>query len=240
MSTELLYMNDSYLKEFEAKIIKIIDENKILLDKTAFYPVGGGLPSDTGVIIYRDFTTRVTNVFKDKTTGNVIHEVEMLGPLKENLNIIGRIDWDRRYKIMRMHTGLHALIGVLNKKTKALVTGNQIKPERSRVDVNIEKPDATLIKQIFDETNKLLKEGREVRIFYMEREKALEIPGLIKLAKALPPAVKILRIVEIVGVDIQPDGGPHVRNTREVGELVFLKLENKGKNNRRIHFTLSP
>ncbi len=238
VGTRMLFQDDSYLREFDARIVRVL-EGGVVLDQTAFNPVGGGLVSDTGYIVLGDKRYVVKEVRKDRETGEVVHYLDRTEGLVEGMLVRGVIDWERRYRIMRMHTGLHVLIAVMNVRYGALVTGNQVRPDRSRVDVNLEKPDVEVVRRAFEEANNVLAEGRPVKVYYLEREKALEIPGIVKLAKAMPPNLKVLRIVEIEGVDIQADGGPHVRNTREVGKLEFLKLENKGRNNRRIYFTLS-
>ncbi len=238
--TRLLYMDDSYVKEFDAKVT-MTGEGWFCLDQTAFYPRGGGLCSDTGFVIRSSGEKlRVREVVKDRETSAVKHLIEGDTRLEEGESVRGVIDWDRRYRVMRMHTGLHVLISVLNRKAGVLVTGNQVNPDRSRVDVNLEKPDRRLVEEAFEEANSILAKDIEVKIYYLPREEAMRIPGVVKLARAMPPSVEKLRIVEIPGVDIQADGGPHVRSTREVGKLVFLKLENKGRNNRRIYFTIEP
>lgn len=234
--TKLLYMDNSYLKEFEAEVVEVND-NEVVLDQTAFYPKGGGLPEDTGVILKGEEKYIVDQVRKEED--KVFHHVTSLG-LKVGDKVKGMIDWEKRYTIMRMHTGIHALASVFNRRTGALITGNQVGVEKSRLDVNIEKFDRKLIEEVFLETNEELAKGRNVKIYYLPREEAFKIPGIVKLAEAMPPNVEKLRIVEIEGLDIQADGGPHVLNTREVGELVLNKVENKGKNNRRVYFTLKP
>ncbi|MDK2371872.1 MAG: alanyl-tRNA editing protein AlaXM [Candidatus Korarchaeota archaeon] len=234
--TELLYMDDSYLKEFEAEVVEVSGD-RVVLDRTAFYPVGGGLPSDTGVLLKGSEEYRVEEVRKE---GGKVWHIVPGHSLSPGDGVRGVIDWDRRYRVMRMHTALHALIAVMNQKFGVLVTGNKVAPDRSRVDVNLEKPDRELVEKVIAETNEELAKGLPVKIYYLPREEAMKIPGIVKLARALPPSVQKLRIVEIEGLDIQADGGPHVSNTKEVGRIVFLRLENKGKNNRRIHFTLEP
>lgn len=236
METELLYMDDCYLREFDAIVISV-DGKRVQLNRTAFYPLGGGLPSDTGRLLRGSDEFEVLEVRKEG--GAIWHSLREQG-LSEGDSVKGILDWERRYRIMRMHTALHTLIAVLNAKHGVLVTGNNVSYDRSRVDVNLERPDRELVEDAIAETNKLLSEGRSVKIYYLEREEAMRIPGIVKLAKALPPEIEKLRIVEIEGVDIQADGGPHVRNTIEVGQIVFLDMENKGKNNRRIYFTLTP
>ncbi len=232
-------MDDSYIKEFNAVVVEVLDDG-IVLDKTAFNPRGGGLVSDTGFLFLKDIKYNVVEVYKDKESGRIIHKLDKIEGLSPGTEIKGVIDWNRRYRIMRMHTGLHVLISLFNNKAGVLVTGNQVAPDKSRVDLNLEKPDKDFILKVFDEANKIISENRPVKIYYLDREEALRIPGIVKLAKAFPPSIKRLRIVEIEGIDIQADGGPHVRNTGEIGRLVFQKLENKGKNNRRIYFTIEP
>jgi Ser-tRNA(Ala) deacylase AlaX len=172
-----------------------------------------------------------------KSSGSVVHELEREAPPASS-RVTGVIDWERRYRLMRMHTGLHVLGAIFYTRLKALVTGNQIGVDKSRVDLSLEEFNRELVEEVFDEANRVLNEGREVKIYYLTREEAFKIPGIVKLAKAMPPQVDKLRIVEIVGVDIQADGGPHVSNTREVGRLVLLKTESKGRRNKRVYFTL--
>ena len=234
--TELLYMDNSYLKEFEAKVLEVLGD-EVVLDRTAFYPRGGGLPEDTGVIVKGQERYLVDRVRKEGD--KVFHHIAFKG-LREGDMVRGIIDWERRYTIMRMHTGLHALASVFNRKTGALITGNQVGTDVSRLDVNIEKFDRMLIEEVFSETNGELSKNRNVKIYYLSREEAFKIPGIVKLAEAMPPNIERLRIVEIEGLDVQADGGPHVSNTREVGLLKLVKLENKGKNNRRVYFSLEP
>ena len=238
MKTKLLYQDDSYLREFDAKVVEVVSEG-VVLDQTAFNPVGGGLVSDTGFLTSDGRRYQVKEVRVDKNRGEVVHFLDTTEGLDSGAVVHGVIDWERRYRIMRMHTGLHVLVAVLHKRLGVLVTGNQVRPDKSRVDLNLEKPDPDIVKGAFEEANNLLAEGRPVKVYYMKREEAFKIPGIVKLAKALPPSLETLRIVEIEGIDIQADGGPHVANTREVGRLEFIKLENRGKNNRRIYFTLS-
>ncbi|MBC7091491.1 MAG: alanyl-tRNA editing protein [Nitrososphaeria archaeon] len=234
--TNLLYMDDSYMKEFEAKVLEIFGE-EVVLDQTAFYPRGGGLPEDTGVIVKGQETYLVDRVRKE--VDKVFHHVCSTG-LHVGDMVRGVIDWERRYTIMRMHTGLHALASVFNRKTGALITGNQVGTDISRLDVNIERFDRMLIEEVFLETNEELSKNRNIKIYYLSREDAFKIPGIVKLAEVMPPNIEKLRIVEIEGLDVQADGGPHVSNTREVGILKLVRVENKGKNNRRVYFSLEP
>jgi len=234
--TKLLYMDDSYLREFDATVLNVINTN-VILDQTAFYPRGGGLPADVGSIIRDVEGFSVDEVVKEGD--DVLHHIPNLG-LKVGDAVRGVIDWERRYAIMRMHTGMHALASIFNKKVGALITGNQVNADKSRLDVNIEKLDRQLIEEVIAETNRELSKNASVKIYYLPREEALRVPNMVKLAGAMPPDVERLRIVEIGGLDIQADGGPHIASTGEVGELVLTKVENKGKSNRRIYFSLRP
>jgi misacylated tRNA(Ala) deacylase len=167
----------------------------------------------------------------------VIHVLEGALP-RLGERVQGRLDWERRYRIMRLHTALHVLASIVIDKTNSLVTGNNVTPEMARVDFSLAKFDRKMFEECVNMANEEMRKGREVRITYMERERVLSTPGLVKLAERMPPNIPILRIVEIVGLDMQADGGPHVRNTSEVGEIVLVKLENKGKSNKRAYITL--
>jgi len=139
---------------------------------------------------------------------------------------------------MRMHTSAHILSAVVNGETGALITGNQISPDESRVDFNLEDFDKGKMSYYIDKVNEAIGRGLEVKTFFMKREEALANPGFVKLANAMPPSLEMLRIVEIGDVDTQADGGVHVKNTIEIGKVVGLKTENKGKSNRRLYFTV--
>ncbi len=235
--TQALYMDDSYIKEFEAKITKI-DGNKVYLDKTAFYPRGGGLVSDTGKLIRDSKEYKV--VFVGKESGEIYHEVENVEGLSEGDVVKGIIDWERRYRVMRMHTASHIISALLYKARNCLITGNQISYDKSRIDFNLETMDKEFLQDIIEKANKVVEMGIDVKVYYLPKEEAFKIPGIVKLAGKLPPNVEKLRIVEIENIDIQADGGVHVKNTKEIGKIVLLKTENKGKNNRRLYFTVEP
>ena len=232
--TEMLYMNDCYLKEFSAKIIAV-EGNFIELDKTAFFPLGGGVMNDTGKIVKNDKEFAVKNAVKKE--GRVLHEVDAVGLNVGDL-IVGKIDWDRRYKLMRMHTAAHLLSGVFFHEGKLMITGNQIDVEQSRMDFNMENFDKNVIEDYCKKANELIKQNLPIKIYYMDREEALKDPAMMKLAGVLPPNVPNFRIVEISGFDRQPDGGCHVASLKEIGEIVLTKFENKGKNNRRLYYIL--
>jgi misacylated tRNA(Ala) deacylase len=236
--TELLFQTDSYIKEFDAEIIAI-EDNFIILDKTAFSYKGGGLQSDTGVL-----TTSQNQNYEVKEVifrkGKVLH---ILSPsptdilLGEKVNC--KIDWDDRYLQMRMHTALHSISSLLYKKYGSVVTGGNITPEKSRVDFEIDHLRQDRVQEIEEEMKRIIEEGHDVSISFMDREEALKDPELIRTkVNLIPESVKIIRIVEIEDVDKQADGGVHVANTKEIGVFKPLKSENRGKNNKRLYFTL--
>jgi len=242
--TEALYMTDSYLKEFDAKVIEV-EGDSIILDRTAFYPQGGGVLCDTGALEKDGRSIEVVEVSKggNQTTHEVRHAPRILHKAPNHAlsvgdSVRGRIDWERRYALMRNHTGAHLLSSIFYTRLGVLVTGNQIGTEQSRIDYSMETMDMDAINKAFENANEEIKKDRAVKVYSLEREEAMKIPGVVKLANALPPSVDVLRIVEIDGVDIQADGGCHVRSLKEIGEIIFLKAENKGKNNRRIYYTL--
>jgi Ser-tRNA(Ala) deacylase AlaX len=234
--TELLYLTDCYLKEFDAKVISS-QKNLIELDQTAFYPLGGGQPNDKGKIIVDNQEFQVVNVFKQE--GKVFHQLDKEG-IKDGILVHCIVDWERRYKLMRMHTAAHVISEVINRETNALITGNQLDVEKSRIDFNLESFDRKKIEECIEKANEIIKKDLPVKIHFLKREEAMKIPKITKLANVLPPNLPELRIVEIVGFDLQADGGTHVKSLREIGEIVLEDMLNKGKNNRRIYYSLKP
>jgi len=233
--TRALYMEDSYLKECDSKVASVKDGKFIVLDQTIFYPKGGGQPWDTGKIIKGDETYNV--VYVGKFAGEISHEVDRTG-LREGDSIRCILDWERRYKLMRSHTAAHVFASLLCTGTGALVTGNQLEEDKVRFDFSLESFSREILDQYLEKANQLFKKNIAVRWYELPREEALKIPGVIKMAEAFPPDIAYLRIVEVYGVDRQADGGTHVRDLREVGQIELLKAENKGKYNRRVYFTL--
>lgn len=232
--TELIYMNDCYAKEFDAIVTKV-DGKFVVLDKTAFYPQGGGQPTDTGKLVKDGEEYKV--VFAKKMGNEVSHEVDKEG-LKEGDAVHCVLDWDKRHVLMRMHTAAHILSEIFNKETGALITGNQLNTDKSRIDFSLENFDREKIKEYIAKANEIVQKDLPIKIYTLPREEAMKIPTVTKLANVLPPAVKELRIVEVEGFDIQADGGTHVKSTKEVGEIEAVSAENKGKNNRRVYFKL--
>ena len=230
-------MEDSYLKECEAVVASVKDGKYVILDQTVFYPKGGGQPCDTGKIIRGNEVYKI--VYVGKFSGEISHEVDHAG-LKQGERVQCIIDWDRRYRLMRSHTAAHLFASLLCNGTGALVTGNQLETDKIRFDFSLEQFNPDLLQKYVDETNQLLSKDVPVKSYELPREEALKIPGVVKMAEAFPPDIPRLRVVELVNLDKQADGGTHVRNLNEVGRITLLKTENKGKNNRRIYFTLTP
>ena len=234
--TDGLYLNDSYLRECQARVERV-DGKRVFVDKTVFYPQGGGQPSDTGKIVRASDAVefKVEKVLKE--SGEAAHYVDREG-LAAGDSVRLEIDWARRHKIMRMHTAAHVL-GFVMFSRGVLVTGNQLGDALTRFDFNLE---AGLHREALEEgvaaANELLRSGAEVKAFELPREEALKIPGVVKLADKLPPAIERLRIVQIGDFDAQADGGTHVRSLSEVGQLRIEKIENKGAANKRVYFSL--
>ncbi len=230
--TKKLFWDDMYMQEFSAKVISA-EGNQIILDQTAFNPRGGGLVGDTGWM--NDMKVVDTVKGSDDT---IIHILETPVAFSPGIDVKGKLDWDRRHRIMRMHTSAHLLSAIFNKRTGALITGNQIEPDKSRVDFSLDDFDRERMLTYCTEANEIIGKNPPVKTYFMKREEALKIPGITKLATAAPPDVQELRIVEIEGYDTQADGGVHVKNLGEIMKIDPLKFENKGKSNRRLYFTI--
>jgi misacylated tRNA(Ala) deacylase len=231
--TERLYWRDAYMTEFDARV-EAVGEAGVRLDRTAFNPRGGGLVSDLGKLSGVDV---VEVVKKDE---EIYHVLAGGATMRPGELVHGTIDWERRHRVMRMHTTAHILSAVVNRETGALITGNQIAPLESRIDFSLEAFDRDKFASYVRMANEAAASGAEVKSFFMRREEALNTPGFVKLAEALPPAGAELRIVQIGSIDTQADGGVHVKNTSEIGEIAVNKIENKGKSNRRLYFSLKP
>ncbi len=227
------YLNDSYLKELDAEVINVKDDKFVVLDKTIFYPNSGGQPNDTGKMLHDDKEYLVT--FVGKFDGKISHETDKPG-LKIGDKVRCVINWERRHKLMRSHTASHVLSAVFEKNCGTKITGNQLGIDKCRMDYNTEEFDKDKINKYIAEANDIIKKDLPITVSYMAREEVLKDSSLVKLANAFPPNIDILRIVQIGNVDKQADGGTHLKSTKEVGQIIFLKAENKGANNRRIYF----
>ncbi len=229
--TEALYHTDAYLKEFDA-IITAVDGNKIALDRTAFYPGGGGQPNDVGAITAGDQTWNVIKV--SKQGADIWHELDREAPLIRT-TVHGTLDWDRRYQLMRTHTAMHILCGVIFRDYGASVTGGNMEPLKGRMDFEFETMRQEFVKAIEEKINVEVANARPTHVKILPRDEAFQIPDLIRTKiSLLPPGIPEVRTVEIEGLDLQADGGTHVANTSEVGHIRVVDYKSKGKSNKRI------
>ncbi|MEW5868987.1 MAG: alanyl-tRNA editing protein [Chloroflexota bacterium] len=237
--TILLYQTDSFLKSFDATVTDIDEENRgIVLDQTAFYPGGGGQPYDTGFI---SSGTTILPVQRAKKIGDsVYHYISGQDPLPvPGTPIHAQIDWDRRYQLMRTHTAMHILCGVIFRDYGASVTGGDMDPLKGRMDFEFETMHKDLVEEIQAAVNQEVANARPLRVEILPRQQAFQIPDLIRTKiNLLPEGIAQVRVVEIVGLDLQADGGTHVHNTAEVGHIRVVDYKSKGKINKRIYIEL--
>jgi len=225
-------MEDSYLTDFDATILNI-DSNKIILDRTFFYAKSGGQPGDVGKITLNGKEINVIDTIYDHNK-NIIHVCDNSFDLKVNEKIIGKINWDIRYKHMRMHSALHLLCSLIPYD----VTGGQISFEKSRLDFNAE--DKIEKEETENKINQLVKDNHEISYQWITLEELDNQPDLVRTMSVKPPrGNNEIRLVKIGNVDLQPCGGTHVKSTKEIGNIKIGKIENKGKMNRRINLSIS-
>jgi misacylated tRNA(Ala) deacylase len=234
--TELMYQTDSYLNSFDATIEEMDEENHaIVLDRTAFYPGGGGQPYDLGTLTINGASLPLQRA--RKIGERVIHIL----PAEVSLPPVGspvhaQVDWERRYALMRTHTAMHILCGVIFRDYGASVTGGDMDPLKGRMDFEFETMHKDLVQDIEQAINQEVANARPIRVDIMPREKAFQIPDLIRTKiNLLPEGIQQVRVVEIVGLDLQADGGTHVHNTSEVGHIRVVDYKSKGKINKRIY-----
>lgn len=249
--TDLLYQTDSYVREFDATVVAVdAAAGRVALDRTAFYPGGGGQPCDLGTLTLAGQTLQVTQVKKE---GDVVwHYLATMPPFLVDLTprppslggegpgerwrVRGVIDWPRRYALMRTHTALHILCGVVWRDYGAQVTGGNMDPGQGRMDFEFATLRGELVGEIEAKCNAEVAVAREVRVKILPREEAFRIPDLIRTKiNLLPESISEVRTVEIVGLDLQADGGTHVANTREVGRIRVTDYKSKGAINKRIY-----
>ncbi len=233
--TELLYLTNCYLREFEATVVAI-EGNRVALDRTAFYPGGGGQPADRGTLLWGDGKAQVVRL---RRQGDLVwHELD-IEPPPVGASVSGVLDWEHRYKLMRTHTALHILCGVIWRDYGALVTGGNMKPLAARMDFELEHMSADFAQEVEEKINAEVAAARPVKIYILPREEAFQIPDLIRTkVNLLPEGIRQVRIVEIEGLDMQADGGTHVANTREVGTIHVVGHESKGRINKRLRIAL--
>ena len=235
MSTELLYATDAYLRSFSG-LVTAVEGDSVTLNRTAFYPTGGGQPHDLGTLTWDGGSASVVEVRKQG--GSVIHRLAG-GVPDVGAHVQGEVDWERRYALMRHHTALHSMSGVIYQLYGATVTGGQMYPDRARMDFLLPDLSTERLQAIEARTNELLVEGHPVSIVILPRAEAFAIPDLIRTkVNLIPDGIEQIRVVNIEGIDQQADGGTHVANTREVGRVRITGSENKGKGNKRIEIAL--
>jgi misacylated tRNA(Ala) deacylase len=232
-----LYMEDAYRRQFETTVLDDRGD-RVVLATTAFYPMGGGQPSDTGILRTADgHATRVIDVAKGPS--GIEHVLD--GPsFPRGTNVEGQIDWDRRYAHMRYHTALHILSGAVFHQFGSGITGGQIYADRARMDFSLPDFNRTLAEDLIATANAVVAEDRPIHVRFVSREAALRDPSLVRVAQELMPEVSEVRLIDIDGFDVQADGGTHVRATREVGTLELDRIENKGARNKRLILRLGP
>jgi misacylated tRNA(Ala) deacylase len=239
-----LCYTDAYLRSVDARVASIDDSAEgplVILDRTVFYPGGGGQPSDRGLVLRtadgRTWTVRAAR----KIGGEIVHELEPEadGPPAVGDVVTVDLDWARRFALMRTHTALHALCGVVWRDYGALVTGGNMEPGGGRMDFEFERMSGDLVDEIEATVNAELAHKRDVRVNVLPREAAFAIPDLIRTkVNLLPEGITEIRTIEIVGLDLQADGGTHVSNTAEVGAIKVTGYESKGRINKRIRLEL--
>jgi misacylated tRNA(Ala) deacylase len=233
--TELVYQTNSYARELDARVTGV-EGNAIALDRTVFYPGGGGQPNDVGVLRLKDQELQVTQV--RKAGEDVWHQIEGAPPTL-GTTVHGVLDWERRFQLMRTHTAMHILCGVIFRDYGASVTGGNMQPLRGRMDFEFETMRQELVREIEEKVNVEIAAARDVRVKILPRDEAFQIPDLIRTKiNLLPEGILRVRTVEIVGLDLQADGGTHVANTREVGHIRVVDYKSKGKINKRIYVEL--
>jgi len=224
---ELLFQTDAYLREFDARVTRV-EGSAVYLDRTAFYPTGGGQPHDLGTL------ADVPVVEVRKEGDDVRHVLDGSAP-PAGAEVRGVIDWERRYQLMRTHTALHILCGVIWRDFGAQVTGGNMEPLKARMDFELESMSGEFGQQIEELANKEIEAARPVSVRILPRDEAFRIPDLIRTKiNLLPEGISQIRVVDIEGLDLQADGGTHVANTREVGRIAVVGHESKGRSNKRL------
>lgn len=239
---EALYFLDCYLKEFEATVEKVTDDRFVVLDRTAYYPESGGQPNDTGKLVHESDGDEFDVLYAGKFNGEISHEIageNISKGLKAGDRVKGLIDWTRRYRHMRMHTATHVIANVIEKEAGAQITGNQLGLDQSRVDFSLEVFDRGKFAEYERIANDIIARKIPVNLYLVSRKEAEEkLSRLTTLAKGFSDKIEEVRMVEIEGVTIEACGGTHIKNTEEIKGIKITKLQNKGKSNRRMYFTL--
>lgn len=236
--TEQLYLTDQELQEFEAQVVAIDAEaGRIALDRTAFYATGGGQPNDTGHIAFNSNSVLVTNVRKERD--QIRHTVDGALPTVGQ-TVAGTIDWERRHQLMRTHSAMHVLCGVIWNEYRAVTTGNNMEPLKARIDYDFNPLPEGFAERVGELVNAEIAADRSIKVSFLPRDTAVADEDLIRTkVNMIPESVSEIRIVDIVGLDKQADGGTHVSSTAQIGSFTITKTESKGKGNKRIRFELT-
>ena len=232
--THRLYLHDAYCREFDATVTGV-EENAVTLDQTAFYATGGGQPHDTGTITWEGGSAAVTDV---RGRGDVAHTLDGSLPAV-GTTVHGVIDWDRRHELMRTHTAMHMLCGVIWNEWGRSVTGGNMEPLKARMDFEFDPLPENFAQRVTDMVNVEVAASRPIEVSFLPRDEALFDDDLIRTkVNLIPDSVNVIRVLDIVGLDKQADGGTHVANTSEVGRFEIVKTESKGKGNKRVRIVL--
>ena len=233
--TEALYHQDSYIQTFAATVTDV-REDGVVLDRTAFYPGGGGQPNDVGTLSAGGQTWTVTKV--GRRDGAVVHQLEGGTPSVGDV-VTGAVDWERRHQLMRTHTALHVLCGVIWRDFGAQVTGGDMQPLAARMDFEFEHMTAGFAEEVEELVNQEVAAARPISTRILPRDDAMAISDLIRTKiNLLPPGIQEVRVVEIEGLDLQADGGTHLGNTRDVGRIRIVGHESKGRINKRLRIQI--
>lgn len=238
MRTDELYATDAYLLECEARVVDVdTASNRVALNRTVFYPGGGGQPPDRGTLRWSDGRGEVVTVSREG--GLIWHRLGGEALPDPGAEVLGELDWDRRHALMRTHTALHVLCGVIWQEFKVAVTGGNMKPGRGRLDFALDSASAELGRRVEQRMNEEIRRARDVLVDFVDRSEADRDPALIRTkANLVPASIDPLRIIDIVGLDKQADGGTHVASTLEVGWVEVTKTESKGRSNKRIRIAV--
>jgi misacylated tRNA(Ala) deacylase len=233
LTTEQIYLHDSYARTFDAKVTAA-EGNLVVLDRSAFYPGGGGQPHDLGTLN----GAQVVGFKRD--VGEVWHELEGDVPNVGDA-VTGELDWERRYSLMRTHTAMHILCGVIWRDYGAKVTGGGMQPLKGRMDFEFEQMKAELVGDIDKAINEEVKNARSISVRFLDRTAANVDPDLIRTKiNLLPKEITEVRVLDIEGLDVQADGGTHVKSTDEVGTIHIANYKSKGRANKRLEIALDP
>lgn len=233
--TDPLYQVDSYLREFDA-VVEASDGSALRLDRSAFYPGGGGQQADKGTLAWSGGCRQVTGFERRDGVGWLVHDGSAPAV---GTSVHGVLDWDHRYRMMRTHTALHVLCGVIFRDYGALVTGGNMSPAEARMDFELERMSERFAAEVEERVNAEVAAARDVHVRILPRAEAFQIRDLIRTKiNLLPAGIEQVRVVEIAGLDMQADGGTHVANTREVGRVRVVGHESKGRINKRLRIAL--